>query len=324
MTGLHTHGGRVDLAAILYPDAPTPWIDLSTGINPHAWRSDPLPPVNLAALPSPASVAALEAAAAAMFGTDPDRVIAVPGSEIGLRLLAGLDLPRPARFVTPGYGTHADVFDDADRLARADIDTLAAGTLLLANPNNPDGLLDAPDRLLTLMRRGLWLVIDEAFVDLLPSFSIVPHLGPSDRAIVFRSFGKTFGLPGIRLGFMIAPPIYVAAIRHRLGSWPISACAVAYGTAAYRDTAWIEATRIASVHRAGRLDAVLARYGLCSVGACPLFRLIESDAAATIFERLADAGILTRTFDYQPRWLRIGLPADDVAFDRLDRALAHG
>ncbi len=324
MTGLRAHGGRVDLAATLYPDAPTPWIDLSTGINPCAWRSDPLPPVDLTTLPSPASIAVLEEAAAAMFGTDSACVLALPGSEIGLRLLAGLDLPRPARFVAPSYATHAEVFGHASAVMRPTIDNIEDGTLLLANPNNPDGLLDKPERLLAVTRNGAWLVVDEAFVDLVPSYSIVPHLRPSDRVIVFRSFGKTFGLPGVRLGFMIAPPAQVAAMRHQLGSWPVSACAVAYGTAAYRDSAWIDATRLACIARAARLDTMLARHGLHATGACPLFRLVESSAAAAIFNRLAHAGILTRTFDHAPHWLRIGLPRDDIAFDRLDRALAHG
>ena len=324
MTGLRVHGGRIDLAATLYPDAPTPWLDLSTGINPVAWRSDPLPSVDLTSLPSPAAIAALEAAAAAVFGTDPARVVALPGSEIGLRLLASLDLPHPRRVVTPSYATHAAVFADTITVPRSAIDTIEDGTLLLANPNNPDGLLDPPERLIAIARAGAWLVVDEAFVDLHPAHSVVPHLQASDRVIVFRSFGKTFGLPGVRLGFMIAPPAQAAAVRERLGSWPVSACAVAYGLAAYRDTRWIAATRLASTDRAARLDAMLARHGLHARGACPLFRLVETDDATALFDRLAHAGILTRTFDHAPRWLRIGLPRDDTAFERLDRALAHG
>ena len=153
---------------------------------------------------------------------------------------------------------------------------------------------------------------------------MVPHLTPSDRVIVLRSFGKTFGLPGIRLGFMIAGPAQVAAVRARLGRWPVSASALAYGTAAYRDTGWLDATRNAIAVRAARLDAVLARHGLRATGECPLFRLVATDHAPTLFERLAHAGILTRAFAYDRRWLRLGLPGDEEAFERLDRALARG
>jgi cobalamin biosynthetic protein CobC len=196
------------------------------------------------------------------------------------------------------------------------------GAILLANPNNPDGRLDPPGGLLAVARRGAWVVVDEAFADVRPDMSIVPHLRDDDRVVVFRSFGKFFGLPGLRLGFMIAPPAQVAAMRGRLGSWPVSAHALAYGTAAYRDTRWIDAAREAIVDRARRLDAMLRPHGNVR-GDCPLFRLIESEDAPALFERLARAGILTRAFDYDPRWLRVGVPGDDAAFDRLDRALAR-
>ncbi len=323
MTGLRAHGGRIDLAASHYPNAPRPWLDLSTGINPRAWQPRDTPPTDLTRLPSPAAITDLEAAAAKVFETDAERVVALPGSEIGLRALGCLALPTPVRFVAPSYGTHAEALDGATSIARTAIGEVRSGTVLLANPNNPDGSLDRPQDLLRIARHGAWMVVDEAFADAVPGTSIVPHLRPDDKVLVFRSFGKFFGLPGIRLGFLIAPPVQAAAMRARLGSWPVSAHAVAYGTAAYRDTAWIGATRMDLASRAARLDAVIGKYGIVR-GDCPLFRLIESDHAPALFERLAQAGILTRPFDYAPRWLRVGLPGDDAAFARLERALAHG
>ncbi len=324
MNALRIHGGRIDLAAVHYPDAPKPWLDLSTGINPCAWRTDSVPMVDLHTLPSPAAIAELEAAAAAVFGTTADRVVALPGSELGLRMLGALDLPPPVRFVMPSYATHAEAIDGAVPIAREVIETVADGTLLLANPNNPDGHRDTPQRLLTIARSGVFLIVDEAFADVAPGSSLIPLLRSDDRAIIFRSFGKFFGLPGVRLGFMIGPPEQVADMRQQLGSWPISAHAVAYGIAAYRDARWIAAARVAIVERAERLDAMLARHGLRPRGACALFRLIETDAAPALFERLARAGILTRTFDHSPRWLRMGVPGDDDGFARLDEALGDG
>lgn len=321
MQALRVHGGRIDLAAAFYPDAPRPWLDLSTGINPCAWPIARAPAVDLCSLPSPDAVVELEAAAAAFFGTSAERVVALPGSELGLRALDVLNLQTPARYVTPSYSTHADAIAGAVPIAREAIDAVADGTLLVANPNNPDGYRDVPQRLLAIARAGAWLVVDEAFADLAPESSIVPLLAPEDRVVVFRSFGKFFGLPGVRLGFMIAPPEHAAAMRMRLGSWPISAHALAYGTAAYRDTAWIDAARMSIVARAAKLDAMLSRHGLHARGNCTLFRLIETDAASDVFERLARAGILTRTFDHAPHWLRMGVPGDAAAFARLDRAL---
>ncbi len=324
MKALRIHGGRIDLATTWYPGAPQPWLDLSTGINPCPWPADRAPSVDLQRLPSPDAIRDLEAAAAAMFGTSADRVVALPGSEIGLRSLNALGLPSPVRFVTPSYSTHADAIEGAIAIPRDAIDTIRDGTLLLANPNNPDGDLDPPDRLLEIVRRGAWLVLDEAFADVAPMSSLIPRLGSDETAIIFRSFGKFFGLAGVRLGFMVAPSVQAEAMRRRLGSWPVSALAIAYGTAAYRDTAWIAEARRSIVDRAERLDTLLGRHGLHSRGACPLFRLVESDDAPAVFERLARSGVLTRPFDHAPRWLRFGVPGDDAAFDRLDRALAGG
>jgi cobalamin biosynthetic protein CobC len=324
MSALRVHGGRVDIAARLYPDAPRPWLDLSTGINPRPWVPPSGIEVDTHALPPPDALLDLEAVAADVFGTTPDRVVALPGSEIGLRSLDALDLPSPFRVVVPSYGTHAEAFANAQCIDRAAIDGVTTGTVLLANPNNPDGRRDAPERLVGLARRGVWLVVDEAFADVVPETSIVPHLTTDDRAVVFRSFGKFFGLAGLRLGFMIAPVDLATAMRRRLGSWPVSAQAIAYGRAAYRDTAWQTQARRSIGARADRLDVLLRGHGNAASGECPLFRLVEHDAADAIFARLAHAGILTRRFDYAPRWLRLGVPGDDAAFARLDAALAHG
>ncbi len=198
------------------------------------------------------------------------------------------------------------------------------GTLVLANPNNPDGHIFSREALRGVARREGWLVVDEAFADSDPAISMAGDVAEDRRLLVFRSFGKFFGLAGVRLGFMIAPLAQAEALRRRLGSWPVSALAVAYGTAAYRDTAWIAHARRSIIARADRLDALLERHGLQGRGACALFRLVESDDAPAIFERLARAGILTRQFDHAPRWLRFGVPGEDSAFERLDRALGDG
>ncbi|MDO6413334.1 aminotransferase class I/II-fold pyridoxal phosphate-dependent enzyme [Sphingomonas sp. BIUV-7] len=314
------HGGRIDDAAALYPDAPRPWLDLSTGINPRPWRPAAPIEVDPCPLPSRADLRALEAAAARHFGVAPARLMAVPGSEIALRLVATMGVPGPIASVLPGYGTYADIAD----ILLNDIGTFSGrGTLLAANPNNPDGRLLPPDLLMSFVPGILsHLVIDEAFAD--AGHSLLPAIDPEAPVIVLRSFGKYFGLAGIRLGFVIAPPPILVRLRALLGDWPVSAHAIAYGRAAYADSAWIAPTRADLAIRSAALDVLLARHRLTATGACPLFRLIDTPDAALLFDRLAHAGILVRPFADRPTWLRFGLPADDAAFARLDRALADG
>ncbi|WP_233559773.1 hypothetical protein [Oleomonas cavernae] len=63
------------------------------------------------------------------------------------------------------------------------------------------------------------------------------------------------------------------------------------------------------------------RAGFDALGGTRLFRLYRHDEAAAWFERLGKAGILVRPFDYQPDWLRLGLPGDKASWARLEEAL---
>lgn len=320
------HGGKLGEARRAYAQAPVPWLDLSTGINPHPWPGADAIAVDWQALPDDGELTALEAAAAAHFGVAARHVCALPGTEIGLRLLDHLPLPRPALHVTPGYRTHAEAMTGSTPITAGRAADLCGPetTLLLANPNNPDGHLLQPDMLEDIRASGTWLVVDESFADASPHISSASHVADAARLLVLRSFGKYFGLAGVRLGFAVGPDAMISALRRQLGSWPVSSAALRIGTAAYRDAAWIAAMRDTLAADAAALDGLLRRRGFEPIGECPLFRLVDIDDAAGLFDRLARHGILTRPFDYRPRWLRLGLPGSAAALDRLDRALADG
>lgn len=312
------HGGGLEAARAQFGGED--WIDLSTGINPHPWPGAGTLAVDWRRLPERHELAALEAAAAGYFGLDPRHVCAVPGTEVGLRLAGGL-IGGTAHYVAPTYRTHGEMIPGATPIT---LDAAGSGTLILANPNNPDGRTLPADHLRDLRDRrdpDSWLLLDEAFADTDPARSIVDQVGDTRRLLVFRSFGKFFGLAGIRLGFVLGPVATIDAIRAALGAWPVSAAAIAVGTAAYRDRAWIETTRVRLHAEAARLDAALVRAGYQAIGACPLFRLIEVPSGMALFEQLARQAILTRPFAEEPRWLRIGLPPSDDALARLEAAL---
>lgn len=319
------HGGALEAARRHFGEDGAPWIDLSTGINPRPWSGIDGVAIDWRRLPEQDVLAGLEAAAAGVFGIDPAQVCAVPGSEIGLRL-AGRLIGGNACHVAPTYGTHGAMFGESRAVGWADAGD-CDGALIVANPNNPDGRIIPPEQLLALFgRRGgaRWLLVDEAFADCDPSISVAPHVRGDRLLVVFRSFGKFFGLAGLRLGFVLGPAALLAELRVLLGAWPVSAAAATIGTEAYRDTDWIAATRQALRTSAAELDRVLARHGYSPRGGCPLFRLVETADADGLFRRLARAAILTRPFADQPGWLRLGLPADAEALARLDAALPDG
>lgn len=322
--GFTHHGGRLAEACAHYGGVSEDWLDLSTGINPHGWTPPGKLAVDWRRLPDFQGLTALETAAARHFACDPALCAAVPGSEMALRLLArGLDLPGLHR--PPCYGTYRTAFARTEALTNLRDLPARATILVVGNPNNPDGAILSRDDLRALLdhqqRHGGWLIVDEAFADFDPHASIAGQVAEGRRLIVMRSFGKFFGLAGLRLGFVIAPRGVLQGLRGILGDWPLHSAALTLGSAAYADQAWTARARQDLVARAGRLDAMLARRGLSVQGDCPLFRLITSPLAPALFEKLARQHILTRPFADWPHLLRIGLPADEPAFERLEQAL---
>lgn len=328
MTGEFTwHGGRLDAARAWFGKTRESWIDLSTGINPWPWpgAGDSMPDWH--ALPSIEMLRQMEEKAARYFGVDPQHICALPGSEIGLRLLTAV-LPLPGFHLGPAYRSHSEIFPNAYSMEKDERCTVSPHSILLANPNNPDGRVFSAARMREWLKHtqqtGSWLIVDEAFADVRAEISLAGEVGDESRLIIFRSFGKFFGLAGVRLGFVLGPSRIVDMYRRLMGDWPIHAAGLAIGMAAYDDKAWIGNTRVALDKGACRLDEMLRGRGLEPIGGCPLFRLIETAKARPLFEHLAERAILTRPFDYAPNWLRIGLPGDESAWDRLEKALADG
>lgn len=310
------HGGRLAAARAAFPGAPQPWIDLSTGINPRPYPAPRAPSTERARLPDPEALRALEMAAARAFGARPERVAAVPGSEAAIRLLPELLAVRRVAVAPLAYGGHAGSWRDAGALVTVSPEDAEAWVVL--NPNNPDGRITPPDMLMSSADRR-WTIVDEAFVETAPELSLAARAG--DRLVVLRSFGKFYGLPGLRLGFMIADESLIARLKIRLGDWPVSADAITAGLAAYGDATWADRTRARLARDAARLDRLLQQAGLSVVGGASLFRLARSREARAIFLRLAQAGILCRPFD-DPQLLRFGIPARPADWDRLDAALS--
>lgn len=328
------HGGALDLMRARFPRAPQPWIDLSTGINPWPYPVGSPQPETLQRLPSVTATAACREAMAAAFGAPAACVLPVPGSELLIRLLPLLLRPRSGARVAvarPSFADHAEVWRAAGYRVVETSDPLAAlataDLVVLCNPNNPDGRVWKPARLeaarAALAAKGGWLIVDEAYADVRPELSLAAS-GGRPGLILLRSFGKFFGLPGLRLGALIAPPDTVETARACLGVWSVSGPALAAGARAYRDAGWQRATRQRLATARARLDAVLNAAGLRVAGGTDLFRFVEVDDAGRVWQRLAERGIFVRGFDWSPNRLRIGLPPDAAAEERLSRALLAG
>ena len=317
------HGGALDVARAMFPEAPEPWIDLSTGINPVAYPLGDIEARAWTSLPNAADLARLEEAARRRYQVPAQAmVVAAPGTQAIIQRLPALAEGRDIRVLGRTYGEYARVFAGSDvRIVSAIHQLAGADVAIVANPNNPDGRLLAPLELAVLARRVGMLVVDEAFMDALtPDHSLAPRL-PVERGIVLRSFGKMYGLPGARLGFAVTSPDTAMALRDMLGPWPVSGPAISVATRALADDDWLAASRARLGRDAARLASLLGHVEARSIGGTPLFALFEHPAAATLFTTLARRGILTRPFEGAPTWLRFGLPGGAAAWARLESAL---
>ena len=217
-------------------------------------------------LPQPEELHALEAAARAAYRAPDGRRDALPRRE-PRRSSAGCPHLVPARRVGVlglTYCEHARSWAAAGAEVTIAEDLAALESMdvaIIVNPNNPDGRLvpaaDLHALAAALAAHGGLLIVDEAFVDFLgPGASAVPSM-PAHGMIVLRSFGKAYGLPGLRLGFAIAPKNLAEKLRAALGPWPVSGAAIAIGSKALQDEAWLAAARMRLAAQGLALDKLL-------------------------------------------------------------------
>ena len=328
------HGGDLSAAIAKYGGERADWLDLSSGINHISY------PINaekafesIDSLPSHKDlVSCLEAARNAYGVSDDVAIVASPGTQSLIQAMPVLlGTSQSCLILGPTYSEHQRA------MARAGVDVAMINEvpeefykgdcLLVVNPNNPDGRLLPVEQLISLAKElekqdGL-LIVDEAFVDIIPSASLVPHLEGLNNCVILRSFGKFFGLAGLRLGFLLGSETHVGRIRDMLGPWAVSTPALRIGTEALSDLDWQEQQRARMDDRAAQLDDVLMRRGLPPAGGTGLFRLVVSEEAEELHDKLAQQQIWTRIFDYRKDFLRFGVPANDEDLKRLEVALSN-
>lgn len=320
------HGGDLAVADALFGAPAGGWVDLSTGINPVPYPAR-IDPDLLNRLPDTAQIGRLQDAAADVYGVGSgERIAVAPGTQA---LIQWLPRVRPAArvcVVSPTYGEHAPAWRMAGStvIETRDLpDAADADVVVVTCPNNPDGRRFARGDLIALAaalaNRGGLLIVDEAFADADGDGSIA---AAADTGVVaLRSFGKFYGLPGLRLGFALGDSETAASLAAAMGPWPVSTLAAEIGATALADADWRAATIARLESASARLDALLAAAGLEPLGGTVLFRLASFDDAAGLFERLGRAGVYVRHFPDNDRWLRFGLPGRDSDWARLEKGL---
>jgi len=325
---LPIHGGDLAAASARYGVPRADWLDLSTGINPTPYPFLDVPAAVWQALPDAALADALTEAARQGYGVAPEaEIVAASGTQALIQWLPRLVVAHDVAVLSPTYGEHAAAWQavgakvrEVTRIEEGD----DADVLVVVNPNNPDGRAFEP---LDLLRRaeerardGRLILVDEAFADVTPEISLAAQAG-APGLVVLRSFGKFFGLAGVRLGFALCPPELGQRLRAAMGPWAVSGPAAVIGARALSDAEWIAGARRELHAMTARVDAALAGVGMTVIGGTDLFRLTHFAKAVPVYHALAKRGVLTRAFAARPEWLRFGLPADTAAFEKFADAL---
>lgn len=333
------HGGNLREAALRFNRPLSDWLDLSTGINPQPYPVPELAPHSWHRLPE--NDPALALAACAYYNAP--AVLPVAGTQAVIQALPRLRLmshgPSRITVAAPSYAEHAHhwaqhghqlqqvPYAALDTALDAAIDTEEnpCEVLVVCNPNNPTGASIAPEHLLAWAERlaacGGWLVVDEAFGDMTPQYSVA-QWSDSPGMIVLRSVGKFFGLAGLRLGFVAAPQPILRALADLLGPWTVSGPAQQIGLTALTDLAWQQAMRTELLMQGVRLHWLLADHNIIAYGSalyqwCPW----SQSQAVAFWEHMAQRGIWVRLFESAACGIRLGLPPDEDGWQRLSAAL---
>ena len=295
------HGGGIDAAIAQYGGTRNTWVDLSTGINPVPYPLPDFAKFHWTQLPDQAAFDAFETVAR-KFWNIPENAAIIPasGASAIIAMLPSILEGSSAVIPEPTYNEHRAAY-----LANGWQVSKTGDVKTIVHPNNPDGRLYAQEDL-----TAQTCVIDESFCDICPEFSMVSHA--TDRGhIVIKSFGKFWGLAGMRLGAAIVPERMASTIRERVGPWAVSGPALHTGTLALQDSQWINETRKRLKADAKKLDDIMLEKGITSLGGTSLFRLYHVQNARACYERFAENHILTRVFPYSEHFLRLGIPAPD-------------
>lgn len=322
------HGGSLDHMKRVFPSAPAPWLDLSTGINPWPYPLSNIHISDLHHLPTKTSLENCRDAMSAAFLCPAETILPTPGSEILIRLLPTVLKPPTIAVLSPSYNDHTYTWKKAGcsviqaKNPMEHIDNVDC--IILCNPNNPDGRTFDFETLTTLhaamRKRNGWLILDEAYIDLYPHLSFTSQAG-SNNLIILKSLGKFYGLAGLRLGALIAPQSILEAMSERLGVWSISDLVLNIGAEVYQNSTWKLQTRTHLKNASVRLNTLLSHSGLTIAGSTDLFSFISTPNSHHLWKRLAQEGIYTRRFAWSESHLRIGIPPSDQAETRLANAL---
>ncbi|MBI2437366.1 MAG: histidinol-phosphate transaminase [Lentisphaerae bacterium] len=192
---------------------------------------------------------------------------------------------------------------------RHDLDAMLAAitpqtrVVFIANPNNPTGTMVSGAELDLFIQQApphVVVVLDEAYIELLSEDQqpdVLKHVRAGRKVIILRTFSKTYGLAGLRIGYAVAPEEGVQLLQRVRQPFNVNAMALAAAEAALNDEAFLRKTR--RLVRSGLkfFAEHLTRLGIAYVPAVTNFMLVETGQARATFQALQKEKIIVRPMD---------------------------
>ena len=259
-----------------------------------------------------------------------DWIMCGNGSDDILTIVARafLDSGDVVRFPRPSYvlydtlasiqGAKTDIVDYETDWSLGERFTAPADRLrlaIIANPNSPSGTALVPTAVAQLAAAlPCPLLVDEAYADFAET-NCLSVVADNERVLVSRSLSKSYGLAGLRFGFVVAQPHVIEQLNKVKDSYNCDALSIAGATAAIDDRAWFERTRGAILATRSRLTDELTRLGFTCVDSQANFVWCRHATAGSkeLYQQLKAEGVLVRYMNYAG-WgdgLRISVGSDE-------------
>ena len=271
----------------------------------------------------------LKEALAEKLGISPDTILAVNGSNEAIELLGHVFLGAGRGIVMADqafivYELIARMFDasvvrvpmkDFTHDLDAILKSIKKNTKLVfvSNPNNPTSTMVSEAQLDRFMKKvppHVVVCIDEAYLELLPPAmqpNTLKYVKAGKRVVLMRTFSKTYGLAGLRLGYVIAPKECIQLLERVRQPFNVNAMAMAAALAALEDEAYLTRTRRMIRDGLAYFEKEFDRMGLPFVPAVANFMLVEVGEGRKVFEKLMKKGVIVRPMDVYglPGYVRI-------------------
>jgi threonine-phosphate decarboxylase len=139
-------------------------------------------------------------------------------------------------------------------------------TVLLANPQNPSGVLSGRETMLRMVeqaaRRNIHVLLDEAFIDYCPEASLAGETDRFENLIVFRSVTKFFGMAGLRVGYAVTNPALSEQLREAIAPWSVTSLASIAAGVAVKEDSYTRHTIALNNQRRERIEPAIGRLGI--------------------------------------------------------------